>query len=126
MQGHGIGRYTFVRTYVRAARQVLGTRALTATFRGKTINYLDWAERYIDQLDPLNRSDRTGEFEEGSSYQFQNDLDRMKKAFGRLLGGDWPDAWKISEDYTPKPRAGYYGKRSVFEGGSANGADDED
>jgi hypothetical protein len=50
----------------------------------------------------------------------------MKKAFGRLLGGDWPDAWKISEDYTPKPKTGYYGRRSVFEVGSVDGADDED
>jgi hypothetical protein len=119
-------RARYLRTYVRAARRALGARALTAAFRDKTINYLDWAERYIDQLDPLNRADRTGEFEEGSSYQFQNDLDRMKKAFGRLLGGDWPDAWKISEDYTPKPRTGYYGKRSVFEVGSVDEADDED
>jgi hypothetical protein len=119
-------RARYLRTYVRAARRALDTRALAATFRGRTINYLDWAERYIDQLDPLNRADRTGEFEEGSSYQFQNDLDRMKKAFGRLLGSDWPDAWKISEDYTPKPKTGYYGERSVFEVGSVDGADDED
>ena len=97
-----------------------------STFRDKPINYLEWAERYIDQLDPLTGAGRTGEFEEGSSYQFQNDLDRMKKAFGRLLGGDWPDAWKISEDYTPKPRTGYYGKRSVFEVGAVDETDDED
>jgi hypothetical protein len=50
----------------------------------------------------------------------------MKKAFGRLLGGDWPDAWKISEHYTPKPKTGYYGKRSVFEVGSVHGAAEED
>src|ERR1700685_1430153 len=75
-------RARYFRTYVRAARRALGTTALTATFRDKTINYLDWAERYLAQLDPLNAADRTGEFEEGSSYHFQNDLDRMKKAFG--------------------------------------------
>jgi hypothetical protein len=89
---------------------------------------LDWAERYISQLDPLKTNDRTGEFEESrSGYNYQNDLDRMKKAFGRLLGSDWPDAWKISEDYSPKPKTGWsYGEKSVFEVGSVSKGDNDD
>ncbi len=110
-----------------AARRALGDRSLTADFRGETINYLDSAERYISQLDPLKAGDRTGEFEEtNSGYHYQNDLDRMKKAFGRLLGSDWPNAWKISED-SPKPKAGCsYGEKSVFEVGSVSKRDNDD
>jgi hypothetical protein len=88
-------------------------------------NYLDWAQRYISQLDPLNAAARTGEFEESSNY-YQNDLERMKKAFDRLLGSDWPDAWKIDGDYTPKPKTGRsYGEKSVFEPGSAASQEDD-
>lgn len=67
----------------------LGGQSLPAVFRGETVDFLDWAEDYVNQLDPLRAAERTGEFEEGSTYHFQNDLDRMKKAFGRLLGSDW-------------------------------------
>jgi len=109
-------RARYIRRYIQAARRQVGTRKLPARFRDETVNFLDWADGYVNQLDPLHEAERTGEFEEGSSYHFQNDLDRMKKAFGRLLGGDWPDAWKVSEDYTPKPRKGYcYAEKSVFE-----------
>jgi hypothetical protein len=120
-------RARYLGRYIRAARRAVGDRVITARFHGENLNYLDWAERYISQLDPLNSADRTGEFEEGSNYQYQRDLDSMKKAFGRLLGSDWPDAWKISADYTPEPRSGWsYREKSVFEVGSLADADDED
>jgi hypothetical protein len=89
-------RARYLRRYVQAARRALGAQALPANFRDETINYFDWADVHVNQLDPLNNTSRTGEFKEGSAYHFQNDLDRMKKAFGRLLGSDWPafKAWR--------------------------------
>jgi hypothetical protein len=118
-------RARYLRRYVQAARRQLGERQLSARFRDETVNFLDWADEYVNQLDPLHEAERTGEFDESSTYHFQNDLDRLKKAFGRLLGGDWEDSWKVSQDYTPKPRKGYYyGERSVFEVGS--GAEDDE
>jgi hypothetical protein len=49
----------------------------------------------------------------------------MKKAFGRLLGGDWPDAFKLGEHHRPKPKTGWYhGERSVFEVGETESGDD--
>jgi len=120
-------RARYLSRYVRAARRALGDRALAASFRGESLNYLDWAERYMDQLDPLNGADRTGEFEESSGHHYRSDLEDMKKAFGRLLGSDWPNAWKISEDYTPQPKTGWsYTEKSVFEVGSAADKEDED
>ena len=119
-------RARYIRRYLQAARQKLGDRILPARFRDDTVSFLDWADEYVNQLDPLHPAERTGEFEESSSYHFQNDLDRMKKAFGRLLGGCWPDAWKVSQDYTPKPRKGYYyGEKSVFELEAEGAADDD-
>jgi hypothetical protein len=120
-------RARYLRRYLWAARRQLGDRPLPARFRDETVNFLDWADEYVNQIDPLHEAERTGEFEESSTYHFQNDLDRLKKAFGRLLGGDWEDAWKVSQDYTPTPRKGYYyGERSVFEVGSCAEDDDGD
>jgi hypothetical protein len=93
------------------------------------VDFLEWAESYVNQLDPLHAAERTGEFEESSTHHFQNDLDRIKKAFGRLLGSDWSDAWKVGHDYTPAPKAEghwYYGDKSVFEPNASDGSGDPD
>ena len=69
----------------------------------------------MNQFDPLHADERNGEFEESSSYRFQNDLERMKEAFGCLVGADWPDAFKLGEDYMPGPKTDwYYREKSVF------------
>ena len=121
-------RARYLRRYIRAARRTLGADSLPADFRGQAIDYLDWAERYVDQLDPLQMSLRSGEFEERATYHFQNDLDRMKKTFGRLLGADWSKAFKLGNDYSPKPKSDGswpYREKSVFEVGPANGEGDD-
>lgn len=101
---------------MQAARRRRDGLSLPARFRDETVSFLDWAESYVNQLDPLHEAPRTGEFENNSTYHFQNDLDRIKDALGRLLGADWTKAWKVTEDYTPKPRKGWYnGEPSVFE-----------
>jgi hypothetical protein len=54
----------------------------------------------------------------------------MRAAFGRLLGGEWTDAWKGGHDYTPKPKSErhwyYYGEKSVVEIESADARVDLD
>jgi len=122
-------RARYLRRYIRAARDALGGEVLPARFRDKTIDYLDWAERYVNQLDPLERPLRSGEFEASSTYHFQNDLDRMKKSFGRLLGADWAEAFKLGQDYAPEPesdRRWPYREKSVFEVRSADESADDD
>jgi hypothetical protein len=110
-------RSRYLRRYIQAARKRLGPHRLPASFRDQTVDFLDWAESYVNQLDPLHAAERTGESEESSSYRFQNDLDQMKKAFARLLGSEWEDAWKVGTDYSPQPKGErrWYGERSVFE-----------
>lgn len=111
-------RARYLRRYVRAARRSLGSEVLRARFREQTVNFLDWAEAYVDQLDPLQGTLRTGEFDASSAYHYRTDLDRMKDAFGRLLGSEWPHAFKLGTKYMPKPesdRHWYAGQESVFE-----------
>ena len=122
-------RARYLRRYIQAARTRLGGQALPAVFRTETVDFLNWAESYVNQLDPLHAAERTGEFEESSTHHFQNDLDRIKKAFGRLLGSDWSDAWKVGHDYAPTPKSErrcYYDDKSVFELNSGASAEPED
>jgi hypothetical protein len=110
-------RARYLRRYVQAARQHLAGQTLRVNFEEGVIDFLSWAEAYVNQLDPLHADSRTGEFEEGRRHYYQNDLDQMKKAFGRLLGSDWPKAWKSGHDYAPpKSEPSWsYREKSVFE-----------
>jgi hypothetical protein len=119
-------RARYLRRYVVAARRALGSQALPVRFREETINFLTWAEGYVNQLDPLHSARRTGAYEKHNPY-YHGDLEDMKKSFGRLLGSQWSSAWKLGQDYTPKPTAGYsYREKSVFEVGSVEAQDDDD
>jgi hypothetical protein len=121
-------RARYLRRYVQAARQHLAGQSLRVKFQEEAIDFLDWAQTYLNQLDPLHPASRTGEFEETSHY-YQNDLDRMKKAFGRLLGTDWPKAWKSGHNYTPPPkseRSWSYREKSVFEVDPGDSTIDDD
>jgi hypothetical protein len=109
-------RAQYLRRYVRAARRTLGHQILPARFRDRTVDFFDWAERYIDEMDPLKDADRTDAFEASSTGYMHNDLERIKEAFGRLLGSDWSDAWKIGGYYAPMSRSDYgYDDRSIFD-----------
>ena len=76
-------RARYLRRYVQAARKRLGSEALPVSFRKATIDFLTWADGYVNQLDPLEPAARTGEFKEGTSGYYHNDLESMKNAFGR-------------------------------------------
>jgi hypothetical protein len=122
-------RAHYLRQYIQAARERLGTEALAVSFRETAIDFLTWADGYVNQLDPLKHAARTGEFEEGTSGYYHNDFESMKKAFGRLLGSDWTDAWKIGKDYTPTPKTDRwsysYQEKSVFDVSASAPAEDE-
>jgi len=46
-------RARFLRSYVRALRRALGTERLMAKRQTETVDFLEWAGHYLDQLDPL-------------------------------------------------------------------------
>jgi hypothetical protein len=122
-------RARYLRRYIQAARKALEGRPLQASFRGEAVDYLNWADRYVDQLDPLRSLPRSGEFEKGSSYHFRDELDQMKEAFGRLFGADWSKAFKLGKHYTRTTQSnGYwpYRENSVFAVGSADSEGEDD
>ena len=81
-----------------------------------TIDFLIWAEIYVDQLDPLTARPRAGEFQRNGLNHYMTDIERIKATFARLLGGEWPQAWKLGADYAPDTTDRYsYREKSVFE-----------
>jgi hypothetical protein len=91
-------RARYLRRYIRAARRSAGQRSLRARFMGESVDFLDWAESYINQLDPLHPSQRSIELQAHRSGYVVNDLDRITASFARLLGSEWTSAWKMGND----------------------------
>jgi hypothetical protein len=111
-------RARYLRRYIQAARKRLGEHPLRAAFLNETINFLDWAEQYVNQLDPLHALPRSDEFERDRVGYHHVEIEQLKKSFARLLGSDWENAWKLGKDYSPPPKSErhwYCGEKSVFE-----------
>jgi len=119
-------RARYLRRYIHATRRRLGTQSLRAAFRDEVIDFLNWAEQYVNQMDPLHELPRSGLFERSGAHQYQTDIERMKNALARLLGGEWASAWKVGADYSPPKKSAsdwLYSSResSVFEVGDTVG-----
>jgi len=50
--GHG-NRAQFLRRHLRVARRTMGSRSVIVELQDQPSDFLDWAEHYVDQLDPL-------------------------------------------------------------------------
>jgi hypothetical protein len=123
-------RARYLRRYIRAIRQrVAGS--IEASYLNTSLDYLAWAERYVDQLDPLSPAPRVEDFERPTN-EYGSDDEKWKKGVARLLGVPWKDAWKIGKDYAVPPRKDphdyWYSNRDkcVFQVGSAGTHDEED
>jgi hypothetical protein len=62
---------------------------------GEPVDFLDWAERYINAMHPLHEAPRVEEFE-GEEYSWRAD-DEAKAEFSRLSGHGWAHSWKVSK-----------------------------
>ena len=77
-----------LRRYVRAARRALGSRQFIWPPHQTPLDFLAWAERYVDEIDPLHpvplHADRTPE---GSGYGGISEQ-TLRKVAGRWLNRD--------------------------------------
>ena len=82
------------------------------------IDFLAWADRYVEQLDPLSETPRCEDFERPSN-DYGGDDDKWKRGLARLVGSLWKDAWKVGTDYTgleeDSDNGWSYRERPVFE-----------
>jgi hypothetical protein len=73
---------------------VLGTKRLQAEFLKEPIDFIEWAEAYIQQLDPLTPSPHNSELTEGRSYYTPTD-EKLEAMMLRITGAEWRSASKL-------------------------------
>jgi hypothetical protein len=62
---------------------------------GRSTDFLDWAEHYVEQLDPLSSISHDPVLTPARSYFPGGDGDRLQAELRRLLGHSWHLAQKI-------------------------------
>jgi len=81
---------------LRAARRALGPRTLTVDLQGAPTDFLSWAERYVNQLDPLHPDARNPDLQHAASpYSYGTDEKRPQQELECLLGHTWQHAAKL-------------------------------
>ena len=88
-------RAQYLRRYLRAARRATGPNTITAKLQAESIDFLAWAEHYIDQLDPLNPVPHDPDLGEPDRPYYVRDESLLKNALLRLTGASWESATKI-------------------------------
>jgi hypothetical protein len=89
-------RARFLRRYVTAARKAVGTSKVTAELQGQSVDFLDWAQAYVEQLDPLGSNPTHPD--QGAterSYHYMALEEALKEFFGRMAGLDGVAPWKL-------------------------------
>jgi hypothetical protein len=111
-------RARYLRRYIGAARRRLDGEVIAVRYLKSMIDFLAWADRYVEQLDPLIDAPRCEDFERPSN-DYGSDDEKWKRGLARLVGSLWKDAWKIGQDYAVQDEdsdnSWSYRERSVFE-----------
>ena len=96
-------RARLLRSYLRAQRRALGETKLQATRQGLAIDFLEWAQHYVDQLDPLSCTPHDTDMKEDRS-SYGCGPEKLQQTLSRLLGRDWQQAWKMGKAAPPACR----------------------
>ena len=91
-----------LRAYLRSARRVLGNAKMYSTLLGEKVDFLDWAEKYVNQLDPLHPTARNRDLEKRHSYYTPLD-EKMEAALIRLIGEEWEVTPKLAQVPSERP-----------------------
>jgi hypothetical protein len=80
-----------------------GLQGLVAKRQKETVDFLAWAQHYVDQLDPLCATPHDADFEaERPGYYMPADK-TVDETLDRLLGNHWNDAFKIGQSPPEEP-----------------------
>jgi hypothetical protein len=93
-------RARFLRSYLRAVRRALdrdGTKGLVAKRQEETVDFLAWAQHYVDQLDPLCATPHDADFESDRAGYYSPVDKEVNEMLDRLLGNHWSDAFKVGQ-----------------------------
>jgi hypothetical protein len=87
-------RARLLRGYLRALRRRAPEGLRVKVRDGEPLDFLDWAETYINAMDPLHEASRIEEFER-EDYSWRAG-EEAKAELARLSGHEWAHSWKIS------------------------------
>jgi len=88
-------RAQYLRRYLRATRRTAGADTITATLQEESIDFLAWAERYINQLDPLHPTPRDPDLQDPRPHYYADTDKHFTSALLRLSGASWETAQKL-------------------------------
>jgi hypothetical protein len=91
-------RARYLRRYLRAARRTTGSQPVIIELQNQPADFLDWAEHYVDQLDPLMSISHDPDLTPARTYVSDGDRDRLQAELRRLLGHVWHLSQKIPTD----------------------------
>lgn len=99
-------RARFLRSYLRALRRTVekeGLQGLVAKRQEEPVDFLAWAQHYVDQLDPLCTTPHDPDFETERRGYYMSADKQVHETLDRLLGNHWSDAFKIGQYPADKP-----------------------
>jgi hypothetical protein len=90
-------RARFLRRYVQAGRRAVGGNRIEAKFRDQSIDFLDWAAAYVDQLDPLSGTSRNPDQLPEPDRYCRSAGDSFNKTLLRFFGFDGRTSPKLND-----------------------------
>lgn len=87
-------RAQYLRRYLRAARRAGDSQPAATDVSPTSIDFLAWAEQYVNQLDPLHPEHRDPDFGYARDFHYGADEKRFSEELQRLLGHSWESASK--------------------------------
>jgi hypothetical protein len=88
-------RATLLRRYLRVLRRVAGEGQIAGTLGDQKVDFLLWAEQYVNQLNPCYPAPRVPEMLPGSRCSYRSNTE-MQSQLARLLGGHWHGSMKVA------------------------------
>jgi hypothetical protein len=89
-------RARLLRRYVRAARRAIPPgQTVRVKIADTEVDFLDWAERYIDQMDPLKPEPRDPDQQPNACSYYRADEEALKASIQRLFGQCWAQSLKL-------------------------------
>lgn len=97
-------RAQVLRRYLRAARRAIDSnKSIQAMLFGQKVDFFNWAEQYVDQLDPLCSAPRNLDQQSAGSGHHGSRNEDLMEVLHRLTGQAWPQSSKLVAAITMQP-----------------------
>jgi hypothetical protein len=90
-------RARMLRSYLSALKKTAGSRKIEAVLDSSPIDFVVWAQHYIDQLDPLSKQPHDLDLMDERLSSYGRREEGIRETLSRLMGRHWQESWKISE-----------------------------